>query len=223
MSQNRLPEVKDPLADLAIKPMEEIEEEHQEVEPIEEEPPVEPADVFGSKKFKKKNEKINKKVELEVKDEMKDNLPNSLQTIEEEPKMGRGKDKVKRKRKKMTASQLEALKRGREKSLAIRKAKAAEKKNKKKPAPTRMPPPQANAKLSYDDFSNYMDMYEEKRKKKHSTSKEPHPNRVINPRHRPIAPPSQPRQPPKRVAKWTGNIGSFAQHKTGGGRWNYGI
>jgi len=218
MSQNRLPEVKDPLADLAIKPMEEIEEEVEIIQQEIQEPPVGANDVFG-KDFKKKNIKLEKK---EIKeDEIKDNLPNSLQTeLKEVPQRRRGKDKVKRKKKVMSQSQLDALARGRAKSLATRQAKAAGKKKAEKP---KMAAPQKNTKLSYDDFSNYMDMYEEKRKKKHSTSKEPHPNKIINPRHRPLAPPSQPRQPPKRVAKWTGNIGSFAQHKTGGGRWNYGI
>lgn len=214
MSQNRLPTIKDPLADLAIKPMEEIEEQVEVIQQEIQEPPVGATDVFG-KEFKKKNIKLEKK-EI-VKDEIKDNLPNSLQTIEEEvPQKRRGKDKVKRKKKVMSQSQLDALARGRAKSLATRQAKAAGKT--KKAEPIKMPAPEKNTKLDYDTFSNYMDMYEEKRKKKHSTSKNPHPNRVINQRHRPVAPPSKP-----RVAKWTGNIGSFAQHKTGGGRWNYGI
>ena len=90
-----------------------------------------------------------------------------------------------------------------------------------------MPAPVKNEKLDYDTFSNYMDQYEEKRKKKHSTTREPHPNKIINARHRPIAPQSKPRPIPRqpKVAKWTGNIGSFAQHQKAGGngRWNYGV
>ena len=86
-----------------------------------------------------------------------------------------------------------------------------------------MPAPKANTKLDYDTFSNYMDMYEEKRsKKKHSNTTQPHPNKVINSRLRPIPPTSKPRPIPK-IANWTGNASSYAQHKTGGGRWNYGI
>ena len=57
MSQHRLPTIKDPLADLAIKPMEEIEEEQRETMNVLDqeiqEPPVVSSDVFG-KQFKKK-------------------------------------------------------------------------------------------------------------------------------------------------------------------------
>ncbi len=60
MSQNRLPTIKDPLADLAIKPMEELEEEVEIIQQEIQEPPVGAKNGFG-KEFKKKKYKIRKK------------------------------------------------------------------------------------------------------------------------------------------------------------------
>ncbi len=135
----------------------------------------------------------------------------------------RGKDKKKRKKKVLTQSQLDGLAKGRAKSIETRRKKREEKLDKKaNRRVATMAAPVPNTKLDYDTFSSYMDMYEEKRKKKHSNTKEPHPNKVINTRMRPMPPPSKPR-PQQRIANWTGAASTYAQHKTGGGRWNYGI
>jgi|TARA_R110000744_G_scaffold193550_3_gene312438 hypothetical protein len=223
MSQNRLPKIQDPLksiTDLSIKPVETmaqetnrpIDDDEDILEPQEE---VDSSDVFS--KYKKKE-----RVTLETKDIMENNTD-----LDIEPPSGRGKrgkDKAKRKKKTLSASQLAGLKAGRLKSLETRrKNKKAKEQKIQEP---KMPPPIKNEKLDYDTFSNYMDLYEEKRKTKQASkvqAKQPHPNKLINPRHRPIAPQSLPRKP--RVAKWTGNISTFASHtKTkGNGRWNYGI
>jgi hypothetical protein len=226
MSQNRLPQVKDPLADitdLSIKPMAEIEEtnrqmdEDEEILPPKEE--VRPKDVF--KKYQKQN------IKLETIEETPDKLENNtdLDIPEDKLRGQRGKDKKKRKKKILTKSQLEGLAKGRAKSIETRKRN---KEARKKKAVShldntpKMEAPKSNTKLDYDTFSNYMDLYAEKRKKKHSNTKEPHPNKAIPSRMRPTPPTSKPRPIP-RVAKWTGNASTFATHKTGGGRWNYGI
>ena len=95
MSQNRLPDVKDPLADiadLAIKPMEELEETNRQLDEDEEllEPKqrVEASDVF--KKYHKNN------IILETKDELENNTDLSLP--EDSLRGKRGKDKKKRKK-----------------------------------------------------------------------------------------------------------------------------
>lgn len=227
MSQNRLPQVKDPLADIAdlsIKPMAELEETNRQLDDDEEllEPKsnVKAGDVF--KKYKKEEQNIK----LETIEETPDVLENNtdLDLPEDKTRGQRGKDKKKRKKKVLTQSQLDGLAKGRAKSIATRKRNKELKKGKqtiRQPSP--MPAPKPNTKLDYDTFSNYMDMYEEKRsKKKHSNTKEPHPNKIINTRMRPMPPQSKPRPIPK-IAKWTGNASSYATHKTGGGRWNYGI
>ena len=228
MSQNRLPDLKDPLADIAdlsIKPMAELEETNRQLDEDEEmlEPKarVEAGDVFKKYKTEKKNIKLQT-VEETVEDTLDNNT--ELDLPEDSLRGKRGKDKKKRKKKILTQSQLDGLAKGRAKSIATRKRNKELKKGKqtnRQVAP--MPAPKANTKLDYDTFSNYMDMYEEKRsKKKHSKSTEPHPNKVINSRMRPMPPTSKPRPIPK-IANWTGNASSYAQHKTGGGRWNYGI
>lgn len=232
MSQNRLPEVKDPLADiadLAIKPMEELEEEgtnrqiDDDEELLEPKEKVGPGDVF--KKYADKEKKQN--IKLETKDKIQDNIEADLSLPEDSMRGKRGKDKKKRKKKVLTQSQLDGLAKGRAKSIETRRRKKEERQKGKKAnrQPEPMPAPVPNTKLDYETFSSYMDMYEEKRKKKHSNTKEPHPNKVINSRMRPMPPQSKPRPIPqqKRVANWTGSISSFAQHKSGGGRWNYGI
>ena len=226
MSQNRLPTIKNPLADiqdLSIKPVEvmqetnrTIDEDENILEPQEE---VDSSDVFS--KYKKKEN-----IKLETKDVMENNT--DLDIVEDLPRVGgRGKDKVKRKKRTLTPAQLEGLKRGRIKSMETRKKNKKIREGKRLAPVNEMPAPVKNEKLDYDTFSNYMDQYEEKRKKKHSTTREPHPNKIINARHRPIAPQSKPRPIPRqpKVAKWTGNIGSFAQHQKAGGngRWNYGV
>lgn len=226
MSQNRLPKIIDPLksiTDLSIKPVEDmaeqisnrpLDEDEDILEPQEE---VDSSDVFS--KYKKKE-----RIVLETKDVMENNT--DLDIAEDKKRGQRGKDKAKRKKKILTASQLAGLAKGRLKSMETR-ARNKKIRAEKKKTPQVMPSPVKNEKLDYDTFSNYMDTYEEKRKKKHSTTREPHPNKIINQRHRPIAPTSLPRPIPRqpKVAKWTGNIGSFAQHKksNGNGRWNYGV
>ena len=227
MSQNRLPERKDPLADIAnlsIKPMEELEVSNRAIDEDEElldpKEDVRPGDVF--KKYKKEP----KNIKLETIEESPDKLENNTELDIPEDKMRgqRGKDKKKRKKKVLTQSQLDGLAKGRLKSMETRRKNKEARKQAKKAnghlgTTPRMEAPKKNTKLDYDTFSNYMDMYEEKRKKKHSNTKEPHPNKAIPTRMRPIPPTSKPR----RIANWTGNASTFATHKTGGGRWNYGI
>ena len=222
MSQNRLPEIKDPLAqiaNLAINPQI-IPEEHvkMEIKNVVEEIPEEPVNsemVFGKPGVSK------------------DKMVNESLPVPEEGnavKKGqgkRGKDKKKRKKKVMSEAQLASLAKGRAASLAKRQAKAqAKSEPKSAPIPIIAPPVKAQA-LDYSTFSNYMDMYEEKKKKKYSTSTQPHPNKVINERHRPTPPRSAPRIQPKQapsMMNWNGNISAYQSHKkTGKSRWNYGI
>lgn len=222
MSQNRLPDVKDPLADiadLAIKPMDELEETNRQLD--EDEELLEPKEKVGAGDVFKKYARTKNNIILETKDELENNTDLSLP--EDSLRGKRGKDKKKRKKKVLTQSQLDGLAKGRAKSIETRRKKKEAKKGKQTTvAPMAAPVP--NTKLDYDTFSSYMDMYEEKRKKKHSATKEPHPNKVINTRMRPMPPPSKPRPvPQKRIANWTGHASTYAQHKTGGGRWNYGI
>jgi hypothetical protein len=233
MSQNKLPTVKDPLADihnLTIVP-EIIPERTDECDYLSDDVEEE---ITAKQIFGKKNEMKNVKIKQEPKpDKIKDNLPQSLQTEEEkelkEPKKRgkRGKDKKKRAKKVMSESQLIALKKGREKSLKKRQAKA---KVKKPTAPIDIPKmhsPKKAEKLDYDTFSNYMDMYEETRsKKRHSNSKQPHPNKIIAERNRPMPPRSKPNVLPKakKAFNWIGKNTSYAQHKVSTkSRWNYGI
>ena len=233
MSQNRLPKYKDPLADIAdlsIKPMAELEETNRNID--EDEEMLEPKEDVSAKDVFKKYQKEKtppKNVKMEV---VEDTLENNTDLDIPEDKMRgqRGKDKKKRKKKVLTQSQLDGLAKGRLKSMETRKrnkeARASKKKtNSHLDNTPQMEAPKKNTKLDYDTFSNYMDMYEEKRKKKHSNTKEPHPNKAIPNRMRPIPPTSQPRRIPraKKVANWTGHASTFATHKTGGGRWNYGI
>lgn len=224
MSQNRLPDVKDPLADiadLAIKPMDELEETNRQLD--EDEELLEPKEKVGAGDVFKKYARTKNNIILETKDELENNTDLSLP--EDSLRGKRGKDKKKRKKKVLTQSQLDGLAKGRAKSIETRRKKKEAKKGKQTNRQVAtMAAPIPNTKLDYDTFSSYMDMYEEKRKKKHSNTKEPHPNKVINTRMRPMPPPSKPRPvPQKRIANWTGHASTYAQHKTGGGRWNYGI
>mgnify|MGYP003631571854 FL=1 len=216
MSQIRLPEGKDPVGDLCnLTIVPEIVPEHVEMvvnQVIEK--AVDSNAVFG-KNLTKKDEIIN-------------NVPLPVEAPTGQGK--RGKDKVKRKKKVMSQAQLDALALGREKSRAKRSAKKEKKKQvMDKPAP--------NPQMDYQTFSNYMNMYEDNKKTKHSTSKQPHPNRIINERLRPLPPKSLPRDrrvmrqesvvpkaepPPKRVMKWQGTAASYQSNKRyGGGRWNF--
>ncbi len=224
MSQNRLPEIKDPLAqiaNLAINPQI-IPEQNvkMEIKNVVEEIPIEPVtskSVFG-KEFKK-DEAPGVKEDVMVNESVE--LP-----MEPTGQGKRGKDKKKRKKKVMSEKQLAALAEGRKRSLEKRQAKAkAKKETKSKPIPE-MPKPKPAEKLDYNTFSTYMNMYEDSKKKKYSTSTEPHPNKVINERHRPTPPRSKPRPIPKapQVMNWNGNISAYQTHKKGKStRWNYGI
>jgi len=202
MSQTRLPEQRNPLEDiedltkqpdLTIKPI--PEDFDNEVLPDVEEK-ITAEDVFG---LNEENIKLEKNDGI-VEDKMTDNIPTPKKQVGK-----RGKDKQPRKKRQPTKAQLLALEKGRVKSLEIRRNKIVEK----------MPPPQPAAKLDYSTFSSYMDMYEDSRKKKHSTSKEPHPNKVIEEIHRPIPPKSKP-NPVPRMLNWTG--GQIRET-----RWNYGF
>ena len=230
MSQNRLPVRNNPLkhiTDLSIKPMAElapptrddivIDEPKEDVRKED----VRKEDVFKKyQKEKKQEQEENIKLETCEVDVLENNT--DLDLPEDKMRGQRGKDKQKRKKKILTKSQLDGLAKGRLKSMETRKRN---KENRKKASshldiPPQMEAPKKNTKLDYDTFSNYMDMYEEKRKKKHSNTKEPHPNKAIPSRMRPTPPISQP-----RIAKWTGNASTFAQHQKpgGNGRWNYGV
>tara|TARA_R110000765_G_scaffold326549_1_gene417834 strand:+ start:288 stop:950 length:663 start_codon:yes stop_codon:yes gene_type:complete len=220
MSQMRLPKVTNPLADIQnlaiikdIKPTENIKMEMETIVNVVPEEPVSSKDVFGVKKDKPEYAEEPVKVE-EVTGQGK-----------------RGKDKKKRKKKVMSEKQLAALAAGRIKSLEKRRAKS-----KKAAAPTPEPVPEIEKpvkaeKLDYNTFSNYMNMYEEtKKKKNYSKNSEPHPNKVINERHRPQPPQSAPRIIPKpkpapSMMRWNGNISAFTSHKktSKSNRWNYGI
>ena len=123
MSQNRLPQVKDPLADIAdlsIKPMAELEETNRQLDDDEEllEPKsnVKAGDVF--KKYKKEEQNIK----LETIEETPDVLENNtdLDLPEDKTRGQRGKDKKKRKKKVLTQSQLDGLAKGRAKRLSRR-------------------------------------------------------------------------------------------------------
>jgi len=207
MSQTRLPQQRNPLEDiqdlkgqpdLTIKPI--PEDFDNEVLPeIEEKITAE--DVFGLQENVKLDETVDK-LDGIVEDKMTDNLPVPKRKIGK-----RGKDKVPRKRRQPTETQLLALEQGRKKSLETRRNKKVQKK---------LPPPQPATKLDYSTFSSYMDMYEESRKTKHTTSKEPHPNKVIQQIHRPMPPKSKPN--PVRMLNWTGG-----QSKLRETRWNYGF
>jgi hypothetical protein len=227
MSQMRLPKIKDPLGDLNLPDLSILPEivREEEQEEVEEEEIVTHKDVFGEKK--------NKKINPVKKDKIINDMPEPITKVGK-----RGKDKAKRKKKVMSQAQLDALARGRAKSLAKRKEKSAAKKQPvkqvikemkpKKSKPVNipvMPKPTPHTKLDYDTFSSYMTQYDEARKKKQNTSSQPHPNKIINERHRPTPPQSLPNPLPKqKPVTWKGTSSVFAQYKKGnGGRWNYGI
>jgi len=202
MSQTRLPKVKNPLADLEkLSILPEIIPQEMNIvveEKIEE--PVDSKAVFGK--------------DLTTKDEMVNTVQLEAPSVDGRGQGKRGKDKQKRKKKVMSDSQLAALARGREKSR-LKRAK------KEKPAVMASPTP--NTKLDYKTFSAYMDQYENTKKTTHSTSRQPHPNKIINERLRPLPPMSKPREQPKKLMRWTGTNASYQTHKKipGNSRWNY--
>ncbi len=79
MSQNRLPDVKDPLADiadLAIKPMDELEETNRQLD--EDEELLEPKEKVGAGDVFKKYARTKNNIILETKDELENNTDLSL-------------------------------------------------------------------------------------------------------------------------------------------------
>lgn len=168
--------------------------------------------------FVMRNKKVEKRVDEKIettdipvnKEVEKDNLQFKIEDIEGEiaPSVNRrgkrGNDKKPRKKRVMTEKQKENLRKAREKSLAVRRAKKAaklkEKQDKVKapdkiysstentkiksqprdiPKPVAPTPVKMQTPMSFDYFCNLMDRYEERKLKKHTTSREPHPNKVI--------------------------------------------
>tara|TARA_R110000765_G_scaffold1462_2_gene3704 strand:+ start:2063 stop:2743 length:681 start_codon:yes stop_codon:yes gene_type:complete len=226
MSKNRLPKIRDPLADitnLSINPniIPDKEIDLPTIVNVEPEEPVSSKSVFGKLPKKEKDG-----ISLDIIVNEGPELP--VEPIQKKTVGERGRDKKLRKKRIVTAGQLEALARGRANSLAKRKANKERKeklKTEKKIIPVIAKPTPAQ-QLDYSTFSNYMDMYEEKKQKKRSTTTQPHPNKVINERHRPTPPQSAPRvvARPKKALNWTGNITAYQTHKKShSSRWNYGI
>jgi len=185
-----------------------------------EEKPISPEDIYGAG--------ISK-------DTIESNTPEPCVDISIPKKRGRGKDKIKRKKKVMTEVHLEALVRGRKTSQANRTNTANQKKKvvkealenlATKNATPKIDKPKPAEKLDYETFSRYMNKYVETRKQKHWVkSSETHPNKVINPRLRPVPPISKPQILPKQIQSWNGNISQYQVHKKGrnNSRWQYGI
>lgn len=150
---------------------------------------------------------INEEVEDELQFKVEDIMENEVKT-----KRGkRGNDKKPRKKRVMTDKQKENLKRAREKSLAVRRAKkeaklkAKNEKNKVKGdkviKPSNHPITQSpqktqplpipvlqQAPMDFDHFCSLMDRYEERKAKRTSQSQEPHPNKKIPLQHKPRPP-----------------------------------
>jgi len=194
-----------------IKPN--VESVEKEIIKPQEDRPV--ADMFVTKKKKKKVSFEGVK-EDEVKEDWSESITND-EKIPPKIRGERGKDKKPRKKRQMTPAALEKLKIAREKSLATRRAKAALKKKAKEDlrvaTAQKKRMERQNVKLEvipenvkiekkaqqkpanvfndFDKFCNFMDRYDERKKKKHSTSRQPHPNQKIPERQRP-RPPVQP-------------------------------
>jgi hypothetical protein len=222
----------DPMADLTLKmaddlePMEE--EDHNEPDVREVEECVKPLvdrkkdEIFVCGRGTKPDEMIDTTgVESIVNDET--NTPPIARVRGE-----RGKDKKKRKKRQMTPAALEKLRLAREKSLAVRRKKKADKlerierervaraRNKRQERASSLSAPKENIKLErkevkekivppkpsnvfgdFDKFCNFMDRYDERKRKKHTTSKVPHPNRKLPERQRPRPPIQQVQRAPQ--------------------------
>ena len=149
---------------------------------------------------KEKTEETLRKSEGTGIQEEKD-LTNIKTEIEPEPVLTnrgkRGVDKKPRKKREMTEKQRETLRLAREKSVAVRRAKK-EAKLAAMPSPVEpKPEPKlqnapvtapVTAPMAFDHFCSLMDRYEDRKKKRHSTSKEPHPNKIIEHQHKPRPP-----------------------------------
>lgn len=249
MSKFKNVKIQDPLgdiADLSIIPEiklapELIAQQNRELEkPINE---VNHRNVF----YKKPKEIIKEPIiDDEIPDELESNIDIEIgEEVKEVKKRGkRGKDKNPRKKRVLSEAQKEALAKGRKKSAEVRRAKRDAKLAKKaevkvEPKQSIIPPPAVFKPLDYDTFCSYMDQYSQKVRKKHSVSKQPHPNKIINPQLRPHPPKSlpnkvskpvpvpQPQQPEPIMHQWTGNYHNFTQPSTTkkkhNSRWNFGL
>jgi hypothetical protein len=181
--------------------------------------------------------------DIVIDDEIPDELESNIEDIkikEEEPekkKRGkRGKDTKPRKKRILSDAQKEALAKGRIKSAEVRRAKRDAKLESKKSKPVNIPeqkiaPPERFKPLDYNTFCSYMDQYSEKVKKKHSISKQPHPNKIINHQLRPQPPKSKPniiKQPiikEPEINQWTGSYHNFTQNRntSQNNRWDFGL
>ena len=179
-----------------------------EDEDVKKEMAMKTSEIFVMRKKKMKEQNIKLEVERKIPETKKESLPLNVENEEtqfkvdldpedEKPKRGkRGNDKKPRKKRVMTEKQKENLRKAREKSLAVRRAKKeaklAKKKNKnieqKKESPVErvqntqpipVPQTQYQAPMSFDYFCDLMDRYESRKLKKHATTREPHPNKVI--------------------------------------------
>ena len=180
-------------------------------------------DIFVMRQKKKKRE-MERKIEEEEeaplddgvqKEQNRDNINMEIQEQAEthpdnEPDSKkpafrkRGKDKKPRKKKVMTEKQKEALKKAREKSLQVRRAKAAARKKAKEeeylsrqpkappkptaPIPIPNPKPIQAPQMQFEHFCSLMDRYEARKKKQVDTTPAPHPNKKIAQQHRPRPP-----------------------------------
>ena len=243
MSNYKTAKVEDPLGDLndlSILPEIPISQPIQ----INNEPPKEPVqhkNIFYKKpKAKIEEEVVNIIIDDEVPDELQSNI--NLEIPEEKPekkKRGkRGKDTKPRKKRILSEAQKEALAKGRIKSAEVRRAKrdaklALKSEKKEKVIPAQIAPPEKFKPLDYNTFCSYMDQYSQKIKKKHSISKQPHPNKIINHQLRPQPPKSKPNiikqvipqpRPEPEVTQWTGSYHNFTDSRvTKNNRWDFGL
>tara|TARA_R110002073_G_scaffold273422_2_gene436879 strand:+ start:397 stop:1050 length:654 start_codon:yes stop_codon:yes gene_type:complete len=123
----------------------------------------------------------------------KDVIVNAVveENVEEQIDPKRGRDKKQRKKRVFTPAMAEALKKAREKKLAIQRKKKTDKLEKikedaiheyKDKQPKQLPPPAEAKKPSFEEFCSVMDRYEEYKRKKNMTktsSNHPHPNKVV--------------------------------------------
>ena len=181
------------------------------------------SEIFVTRQKAKKKQEGNVKLEVEehgrlqngiTKEEIIDDLNIDMEeekVMKTSSRGKRGNDKKPRKKRVMTDKQKENLKKAREKSLAVRRAKKAAKSKPKletvqeviMPKPSAPIPIQQQAPMSFDYFCNLMDRYEDRNQKKHATTTEPHPNKKIPRAEKPRPPvqkvqrnPVNVRQPP---------------------------
>jgi hypothetical protein len=251
MSKFKNAKIQDPLGDindLSIIP--EIKIAPEQIAQQNNEIPINPINSVTHRNVFYKKPKDKEIVNDIIIDEEDEEIPDEIEItdrIEEEVKEvkkrgKRGKDKIPRKKRILSDAQKEALAKGRKKSAEVRRAKRdarlALTTEVKKPIPV-IPPPQQFKPLDYNTFCSYMDQYSQKVRKKHSESKQPHPNKKINPQLRPHPPKSkpnriskpvqipQPQQPEPQMHNWVGSYHDFTQpiprKKKQNARWNFGL